>query len=107
MSYNLHIWRWSDSYADKNRRRREGLTHSSVAADFLRDGDHPALGQFEHETFLAEVNAVFANAGQPDGPFIVERYPKGVVFKYGATERFRVVPVLGGLAKRGLNSTEA
>ena len=108
MSYNLLIWRWSDPYADKNRRRREGLTHSGVAADFIRDGDHPALGEFEQEGFLEEVKAVFPTAGEPDGPFVIERYPKGVVFNYGATDRFRIVPVLGGLAaKRGLNSTEA
>jgi hypothetical protein len=108
MSYNLLIWRWNDAYADKNRRRREGLKHGSVAAGFMHDGDHPALGEFEQEAFLAEVQALFPSAGEPDGPFVVEQYPKGVVFNYGAEERFRIVPILGGLAaKRGLNSTEA
>lgn len=108
MSYNLLIWRWSDRYGDKNRRRREKLTHGGVAADFLRDGDHPALGEFEQEAFLAEVEGAFPDAGQPDGPFVIERYAKGVVFNYGAGERLRVVPILGDLAaNRGLNSTEA
>lgn len=108
MPFNLLIWRWNDAYADKNRRRREVLKHRSVAADFMRDGDHPALGAFEQESFLAEVKALFPNAGQPDGPFVIEQYPKGVVFNYGSEERFRIVPILGGLAaKRGLNSTEA
>ena len=107
MSFNLLIWRWNDAYAD-NRRRREGLRHGSVAADFMRDGDHPALGEFDQESFLAEVKALFSNAGQLDGPFVIELYSKGVVFNYASEERFRIAPILGGLAaKHGLNSTEA
>ena len=106
MMYHLLIWRWSDEYADKNRQRRERLTHTKVASEFVRSCQHAAIGPFDQESFLKEINALFPG-DESDRPFVVERYPQGIIFKYGVQTRFDIVPVIGGVAKKhGLNSTE-
>ena len=106
MSYNLLIWRWSDEYADKNRQRRERLTHTKVASEFIQSGQHVALGPFDQEPFLDAINALFPG-DESVKPFVVERYPQGIIFNYGGQVRFDIVPVIGGVAKKhGLNSTE-
>src|SRR5689334_6321377 len=107
MSYNMLIWRWSDEYSDKNRRRRERLTHGGVASEFMRSGDHQALARFDQESFLNEINTSFPG-DESEKPFIVERYPKGIIFNYSGAVRLKIVPVIGGVAmKQGLNATEA
>jgi hypothetical protein len=107
MSYNLLIWRWSDEYADKNRQRRERLTNKRVASEFMQAGQHVALGAFDQESFLRDINVLFPG-DDADKPFLVERYPQGVIFNYSGKVRFDIVPVIGGVAKNhGLNSTEA
>jgi hypothetical protein len=104
MSYNLLIWQWADAYADKNRRRREHLTNKKVAADFLQSGQHPAVGPFDQEMFLKEIDRLFPVKQKP---FLIERYGYGLVFNYSERVRFSIVPVIGRVAqKHGLNSTE-
>src|SRR5437016_1789088 len=105
MSYNLLIWRWADEYADKNRQRRERLTHTKVASEFMQSGRHVALGPFDQESFLEEVDVLFPGDDMAK-PFVVDRYPQGIVFNYGGQVRFEIVPVIGGVArKHRLNST--
>ena len=107
MSYNMLIWRWSNEYADKNRQRRERLTHMRVASEFMQASQHVALGEFDQESFLREINVLFPGDDAAK-PFVVERYPQGIIFNYGGQVRLDIVPVIGGIAKKhGLNSTEA
>ncbi len=106
MGYNLLVWRWAPDYADKKRQRKEGLTHRKVADAFTESSEHFAVGEFDQESFLADINERFPG-DELDKPFVVERCSQGVFFNYGGEVRFDIVPVIGGIAKKhGLNSTE-
>jgi hypothetical protein len=106
MTYNILVWRWAPEYADRKRQRRERLTHTRVAQAFAPSGEHFAAGDFDQEAFLTSIHERFPD-DEVGKPFVVERYPRGIIFNYGGRVRFDIVPVIGGIAKsHGLNSTE-
>jgi hypothetical protein len=107
MSFNLLVWRWSAEYSDRNRQRREQLTHQKVASEFMESGSHYALEGFDQDSFLTEIESSFPG-DETDKPFVIERYETAIVFNYGAGDRLRVAPIIGRIAmKAGLNATEA
>jgi len=106
VGYNLLIWQWAPDYADKKRQRRERLTHTKVTYAFAESGEHFAVGHFDQDAFLHDIDDRFPGV-ELTKPFAIERYPAGIIFNYGGAVRFDIVPVIGEIAKKhGLNSTE-
>jgi len=106
MSMNMLVWKWSEDYDSPAKRKRQKIKFRDVTSAFAETGDHPAIAATDMSAYLEKVFEEFGPES-PDLPFVVERYENCVVFNYGSSVRFEIVPKLGNLAMAmGLNGSE-
>ena len=107
MTVNLVIWKWGHDYATPNSRRKHKLKMSDVAAALVDDPNHAAIGEFDQQELIRQIEALYPQAPE-ERPFVIEQYNRHVVVNIPLLCRFDVVSKIGQLAmKMGLNGAEA
>ncbi len=104
MTMNLMLWKWSDPYNSRSKRR--GLKFLNITNAFLEEGDHPAFGVADFYGFREALRQEF---GQDEAfhPFVYEQYPECAVVNYPNAIRFELVPKVASIGKiYELNSSE-
>jgi hypothetical protein len=104
MSYNLTVWAWGEGYRTPAERRKRAVKYDDVLVGFAKDGEHPAMLDWD---FTAFESAVEAQVGPPtdDGPYILERYRCARVYNIPYSQMDVMVPKIGSLARKfGLTS---
>ena len=104
MTQSMLIWKWSDDFDTKSKRRK--LKFGDIKTAYSLAEDHPALGPADFSNFLDEVTKMFG-ADRDSWPFVLQVAAKAVLVSYASANRFSVVPAVGRLAmKCGLNGAE-
>ena len=107
MTVNLVIWKWGDEFTTPNSRRKHKLKMSDVASTLIDDDDHVALGDFDQQELIRQIESLYPQSPE-DRPFVIEQYNRHVVVNISLQSRLDVVPRIGELAMRlGLNGAEA
>jgi hypothetical protein len=103
---NLLLWSWSADYDTATKRRKKAVKFSDITSQFVKSGDHPAIGAGNIIAFREAVDREFGS-DEDNRPFVFYDHGKCAVVNYPNAARFELVPKIAGVGRRfGLNASE-
>lgn len=106
MTWNLLLWRWSQDYDSPSKRKKKWIKFSDITSQFVKSGDHPAIGDGDISGFREAINQAFGD-DEDNRPLVFEDYGKCAVVNYANAVRFEIAPKIANIGRRfGLNSSE-
>jgi len=103
---NLLLWSWSPDYDTATKRRKKALKFSDITSQFVKSGDHPAIGAGNIIAFREAVDREFGS-DEDNRPFVFYDHGKCAVVNYPNAVRFELVPKIARVGRRfGLNASE-